>query len=418
MKNHRLINKKDIENNLSELRNIVFEVTDACNLNCKYCAYSDLYEGYDKRENLKFPFHCAKLIIDYLYHNYWKKKIGKGYKRTISISFYGGEPLLNVPFIKQVIEYLDQLPDIGISFRYSMTTNAMLLNRYMDYLVEKDFSLLISLDGDKKGQSYRIDRNGQNSFDKVYRNIQELRATYPSFFENKVNFNSVIHNRNSIESVYDFIKTEFGKIPRISPLSRTDIRQDKKEIFEKMYKNVIRDLESSCKYKIIEEELFVNAPRTAKLLDYIRHSSENIYQSYVHLILNKENIKYPLTATCIPFLRKMFITVTGKILQCEKISHDFSLGQITDNQVILNLGQVAAKHNKNTSIYLDECATCAIRNNCQKCVYMSSNPLRDIKCDRYTTQKELLEYKENTLRYLEERPELYEAILNRVIIRD
>ena len=52
---YKLIDKKDVENNLSELRNIVFEVTDACNLRCKYCGYSDLYEGYDKRENLNFP---------------------------------------------------------------------------------------------------------------------------------------------------------------------------------------------------------------------------------------------------------------------------------------------------------------------------------------------------------------------------
>ncbi len=28
--------------NLINLRQLVFEVTDACNLNCKYCAYSDL----------------------------------------------------------------------------------------------------------------------------------------------------------------------------------------------------------------------------------------------------------------------------------------------------------------------------------------------------------------------------------------
>lgn len=37
MKNHRLINKKDIENNLSELRNIVFEAT-VFNLNAS-CSF-------------------------------------------------------------------------------------------------------------------------------------------------------------------------------------------------------------------------------------------------------------------------------------------------------------------------------------------------------------------------------------------
>ena len=46
------INKKEIIHNIINLRQLVFEVTDACNLKCKYCGYSDLYEGYDKRENL------------------------------------------------------------------------------------------------------------------------------------------------------------------------------------------------------------------------------------------------------------------------------------------------------------------------------------------------------------------------------
>jgi uncharacterized protein len=30
---------------------IVFEVTDSCNLNCMYCGYGELYSGYDKRQN-------------------------------------------------------------------------------------------------------------------------------------------------------------------------------------------------------------------------------------------------------------------------------------------------------------------------------------------------------------------------------
>ena len=64
---YREINAKDIEYNLIHLSNLVFEVTDACNLRCKYCGYADLYEGYDERENLKFPFIRAKRVIDYLY---------------------------------------------------------------------------------------------------------------------------------------------------------------------------------------------------------------------------------------------------------------------------------------------------------------------------------------------------------------
>lgn len=62
----------DVISNLFNLSHLIFEVTDACNLHCKYCGYADLYKGYDKRENLRFPFTRAKRVTDYLYE-LWKK---------------------------------------------------------------------------------------------------------------------------------------------------------------------------------------------------------------------------------------------------------------------------------------------------------------------------------------------------------
>ena len=123
--------------NLLRLPQLVFEVTDACNLRCKYCGYAELYGGYDKRENLYFPFERAKILIDYLY-GLWRENGIKETCSPITISFYGGEPLLNVPFIKRVIDYLEQLPPVGKRFYYGMTSNAMLLDKYMDFLAEKE----------------------------------------------------------------------------------------------------------------------------------------------------------------------------------------------------------------------------------------------------------------------------------------
>ncbi|MBA7551086.1 hypothetical protein ES705_43621 [subsurface metagenome] len=89
-----------------------------------------------------------------------------------------------------------------------MTTNAMLLDRYMDYLVQHDFRILISLDGNEKNHSYRVDHAGKNSFKKVLANIKLLQQTFPDFFETNVYFNAVLHNRNSVAEIYKFI-TDF-----------------------------------------------------------------------------------------------------------------------------------------------------------------------------------------------------------------
>ena len=48
------ITSEKVTNLIANLPQLVFEVTDACNLKCKYCAYGELYNDYDKRENKKY----------------------------------------------------------------------------------------------------------------------------------------------------------------------------------------------------------------------------------------------------------------------------------------------------------------------------------------------------------------------------
>lgn len=71
--------------------------------------------------------------------------------------FYGGEPLLNMSFIEQIIEVVSQL-NIGkeMEVSYLMTTNATLIHKYLPFLVENKFRLMISLDGNEENHSYRF----------------------------------------------------------------------------------------------------------------------------------------------------------------------------------------------------------------------------------------------------------------------
>lgn len=417
MDKFRKISPMEIEYNLMNLKQLIFEVTDACNLRCKYCGYADLYEGYDQRENLKFPFQKAKLIIDYLYE-YWKKQYCADVNNPISISFYGGEPLLNVPFIKQVIDYLESLNPIGKKFHYNMTTNAMLLDKYMDFLVEKEFRLLISLDGDEKGQSYRVDAKGQNSFNKVFSNVQLLRSKYPTYFKHFVMFNSVLHNRNGVESAYRFIKDEFGKETAISPLNNSGIRKDKVEEFYQTYQNMSESIQKATNCEALKKELFIKGPETGMLLNYIHYQTGNVFNNYNELLLGRVGLPFPPSGTCPPFAKKMFVTVKGRILQCEKINHEFALGQITDDKVELDLEQAAQQHNEYIFHYVNQCKTCAVRHTCAQCVYQIDD-IHDktSKCHSYWSAKQLEKQKEYSMDYLDQHPKLYNKILKNVIIR-
>ncbi|SEG23100.1 radical SAM protein [Parabacteroides chinchillae] len=131
MKTIGLIDEKVIKNNLINLKNIVFEVTEKCNLKCKYCGLSErLYEKYDVRKHRDLPFKKAQLMIDYLL-SLWKENYIAETNSPLIVSFYGGEPLLNMPLIKKIINYIEESNIVSRKIFYAMTTNAMLLDKHI-----------------------------------------------------------------------------------------------------------------------------------------------------------------------------------------------------------------------------------------------------------------------------------------------
>lgn len=402
--------------NLVKLKQLVFEVTDACNLHCKYCAYAEMYDGYDQRTNMNLPFSKAKLVIDYL-QDLWKRNKYHDLEKHVYIGFYGGEPLLNMKFIKQIINYTKRLPYTGRIFNYCMTTNAILLDKHIDYLVENNFTLLISLDGDERGQSYRTDHIGNNSFQRVYQNIMLLKEKYPDFWKNNVNFNAVLHDRNGVERTYEFYKKHIGKTPNISAINPVGVRRDMQNEFKRIYCDISKEILQSTQCDTLEYNLFINAPRIASVCNYIHKHSGNFYRNYLSLAINKDIFFRYSTGTCTPFAKKMFVTVNGKILPCERISHDYSMGQVTDTEVLLDYKQIAEQHNQYTSRYLKQCKYCAVSQRCRVCVYQEHEINKGSEiCSSYMTKQQLESEQKETLTYLEKHPELYRRIFNEVSI--
>lgn len=183
-----------VEDNIKNIKQVVFEVTDSCNLSCTYCAFGELYDGYDERISKKIDIHKAIHLLKFIFDHKPKKKNDK-----LAISFYGGEPLLNMTFIEQIVELSKEL-NLAKQFdlEYTMTTNTTLLHKYMDFLVANNFRLLISLDGNEKCHSYRtFKKDNENSFQKVIENLDRLQKDYPDYFLKNISFNAVLHDRNT-----------------------------------------------------------------------------------------------------------------------------------------------------------------------------------------------------------------------------
>ena len=159
---------------------------------------SCIYSNQDERNRGKQEFNNVKILIDYLI-SLWKSYRNISFNNTINIGFFGGEPLVNMILIEKIINYLNAVKIKGITFVYNLTTNAILLPKYMNYLVENDVHLLISIDGSKQNNIYRVKKEGKESFDIVFANIKKLKDNHPNYFDSNVNFNSVLHDKNSVD---------------------------------------------------------------------------------------------------------------------------------------------------------------------------------------------------------------------------
>ena len=75
MKTIGLIDEKIIKYNLINLKNLVFEVTEKCNLNCKYCGLSEqLYKKKDVRKKRNLQFKKAQSYrVDQFGNNSYNK---------------------------------------------------------------------------------------------------------------------------------------------------------------------------------------------------------------------------------------------------------------------------------------------------------------------------------------------------------
>lgn len=411
------ISSDTVKDNLANLKQVVFEVTDACNLRCKYCAYGELYSDYDERHTQKLTFTSAKKVIDFLVH-IWNNSKQEFTTKVIYISFYGGEPLLNMPFIRQVIEYVESLHIANRTIEYTMTSNAMLLDKYMDFLVEKRFSLLISLDGNKWNNSYRVTPSGGDSFDKNIANIDLLKEKYPEYFKTHVNFNTVLHNRNTVDEIFQFIMGRYGKKPRITSLNTTGIRVDKQEEFNKMFRNMADNLKQSKDYELLIDKMFMNSPEYHDVCLFIYKYNQNVYRSYNDLFATLKASNYIPTGGCTPFDRKMFITVNGKVMACERIGQQYGLGMVTsDNPIELSYQKIADMHNNYLEKLRSQCKTCFMSQSCTQCMYTIDllDSLEKVKCPGFTNKEEFARYVSRNLSFMEQHPDAYEKIMEVVL---
>lgn len=408
------ITPDDIYIQLANIKHIGFEVTDACNLKCAYCTYGEFYNDYDDRTSKQIDISKAKLLIEFLIEKL-HTPANNSQRNEVFISFYGGEPLLNINFIKEIVSYTQQMQDSRIKFHYMMTTNAIYLKKYFLFLFQYDFMITVSLDGSKENNAYRKFPNGKSSFEIVYKNIKYIQNNYPEYFKKKIHFNTVMHNLNNKEEVFSFFYHEFAKTPNFSGVNPTGVKPELENKFDNLVrqKSFTKDKKTDAE---MEDILDLDSDLPKLLQDFIFQYSGNIYDNYNELLAKKEEINHLPTATCIPFSKRIFMTVNNKIFPCERIGHQFSLGEVTDQEVKIDCEKIAKKYNDYYDSLRTQCKKCYYKKHCKQCMFsiqhLGQNPI----CDKAADRRMFNQYLQKNMEILAGQPELYKRIMEEIIV--
>ena len=153
----------------SPVKAMCLHVAHDCNLRCSYCFAStgDFGEG---RKLLDAD--TGKKAIDFLLTQ------SKG-RKNLELDFFGGEPLMNFEVVKEIVAYArSKEKEYNKNFRFTITTNGMLLNDdIIDYINREMSNIVLSIDGRKEVNDrvrVRCDKTG--SYDKIVPNYQKLVA--------------------------------------------------------------------------------------------------------------------------------------------------------------------------------------------------------------------------------------------------
>lgn len=319
-----------------EVKSITLNITNNCNLACKYCPYCDDNAYSEIRPKKDMDEEVALTAVDFFFkHNERIRNEG------MLISFYGGEPLLNMGVIEACVEYVkNKYKKYHNKVHFVINTNGTLLNdEVVSYLMDNKILLHISIDGPEDvHNANRLSKNGTGSYEIIISNLEKIRAKFKDYYDNFVALKAVI------APPYDLLKTDnffFGSSRH--PICDLDER--------KLFFNYVFTYKTNYLkwYKINEITKRLKEHQSIVFNDFINELIEKeiakaslgkklmmdmLYKIYKRKYDIKIPEKWVFRSFCIPGVSKTFIDEKGIIGICESTGSKISIGDINNDYYI------------------------------------------------------------------------------------
>lgn len=149
------------------LKSLCLHVAHDCNLRCGYC-FADTGDFGGHRALMSKE--VAQKAIEFAIK-------GSKKRHNLELDLFGGEPLMNMPVVKFIVDYVRKREkETGKNIKLTLTTNGTLLtDEIVTYLNDNRVMLVLSLDGSKKTHDHMRPYPGHlGSFDKAVEGFKKV----------------------------------------------------------------------------------------------------------------------------------------------------------------------------------------------------------------------------------------------------
>lgn len=223
-KNDKAIVCESKEENISKITIIM---TTKCNGSCIYC-YQKNNKDWGSNADI------SEKTLDNI------EQIIKNLKHIDCISFFGGEALLEYENIRKIIDKIEE-NGIGIN-SYEITTNGLLLNKErINYLLEKNFKIIVSVDGPKIIQSVlRPNCNIDDLLEYLKCASEEIKEKF-QFNCTYTKFHNDISSYNEICDYFEDFRIKYSITNVFTDNQKLSIRVDYKKQIDASIYNLLVD---------------------------------------------------------------------------------------------------------------------------------------------------------------------------------
>lgn len=161
-----------------EVKSMCLHVSHDCDLRCKYCFAGT---GPYGQKRTVMTAETGKKAIDFL--------VGQAENTNFfEIDFFGGEPLLNFPVIKELVSYCREIEEKSANkFDFSLTTNGTHLDEKVEeFAMQEKINLILSIDGRPDVNDFmRPKANGSGSYQTIVKNYLRLNKNRTGTADNR-----------------------------------------------------------------------------------------------------------------------------------------------------------------------------------------------------------------------------------------